>query len=419
MIQKLRNHLKILLIFGFLVSSLSGSNISITNSKQLMRMLTRNYEFNFFDWTLEAAAKKIVMGALNLPDYLSTSNKELVINDYLYNRNKISELKFDIQMIYTDPNINDVDKVADPFKSELSKSERFDSRISPFVEQILSQQIIMVLNENHLTLFGMIFPPLLFEISELPENLIISPRDRIEQINSISLIPKLDIQTINNLETKIDSDIYVSSLVVPIGGLGSYPTMIESTSSLQWIINTIIHEWIHNWLVFRPLGWNYGKSYELRTMNETTASIIGNELEIIVLKEYYPETYSSINNLAVQPPENIDTDSMKVVFDYNDEMRVTRVEVNSLLTAGKIEEAERYMEFRREVFWDNGYQIRKINQAFFAFYGAYADVPGGAAGDDPIGPAVRKLREQSMTISEFLIKISRFSSFQELITAIE
>ncbi len=73
-------------------------------------------------------------------------------------------------------------------------------------------------------------------------------------------------------------------------------------------------------------------------------------------------------------------------------MHTTRVHVDELLAAGKITEAETYMDQRRQVFWDNGYPIRKLNQAYFAFYGAYADVPGGAAGEDPVGPAVRALR---------------------------
>ena len=45
--------------------------------------------------------------------------------------------------------------------------------------------------------------------------------------------------------------------------------------------------------------------------------------------------------------------------------------------------------------------MRKLNQAYFAFYGAYADQPGGAAGEDPVGPAVRALRERSQGLADF------------------
>ncbi len=76
------------------------------------------------------------------------------------------------------------------------------------------------------------------------------------------------------------------------------------------------------------------------------------------------------------------------------------------------------MEQRRLFFWQNGYAIRKLNQAYFAFYGAYADVPGGAAGEDPVGPAVRALRAQSASLTAFLKTISQMDSFKQLQAAV-
>jgi hypothetical protein len=149
-------------------------------------------------------------------------------------------------------------------------------------------------------------------------------------------------------------------------------------------------------------------------MNETTASISGNEISALVIKKYYPELAFEYNiqnaSMSFSPP--------KSTFDFNKEMHITRVHVDELLAQGKVTEAETYMEQRRQFFWDNGYAIRKLNQAYFAFYGAYADVPGGAAGEDPVGPAVRALRAQSPTLTDFLNKISQMSSFQQLQAAV-
>ena len=100
-------------------------------------------------------------------------------------------------------------------------------------------------------------------------------------------------------------------------------------------------------------------------------------------------------------------------------MHETRVKADELLVRGKIEEAETYMEERRLFFWENGYLLRKLNQAYFAFHGAYADVPGGAAGEDPVGPAVRALREQSDSLAEFVDTIAWMTSFEELQQAIQ
>jgi hypothetical protein len=149
-------------------------------------------------------------------------------------------------------------------------------------------------------------------------------------------------------------------------------------------------------------------------MNETTASISGSEISVLVLKKYYPELAVEYNiqnvSLPFSPPQ--------ATFDFNNEMHITRVQVDALLAQGKVTEAEAYMEQRRQFFWDNGYAIRKLNQAYFAFYGAYANVPGGAAGEDPVGPAVRALRAKSASLTDFLNKISQMSSFQQLQAAV-
>jgi hypothetical protein len=63
--------------------------------------------------------------------------------------------------------------------------------------------------------------------------------------------------------------------------------------------------------------------------------------------------------------------------------------------------------------------LRKLNQAYFAFHGAYADAPGGAAGEDPVGPAVRTLREQSASLADFINRISWMTSFEQLQQAIK
>jgi hypothetical protein len=144
-----------------------------------------------------------------------------------------------------------------------------------------------------------------------------------------------------------------------------------------------------------------------------------------VIQKYYPEM------LASRPEQNTaftsfeksllpsSTQDEPAPFDFRAEMHETRVTADELLAEGKIEEAETYMEQRRQIFWDNGYLLRKLNQAYFAFHGAYADVPGGAAGEDPVGPAVRTLREQSASLADFINRISWMTSFEQLQQAIQ
>jgi hypothetical protein len=179
----------------------------------------------------------------------------------------------------------------------------------------------------------------------------------------------------------------------------------------------VAHEWIHNYLTLRPLGLLYERNQELRTMNETAANIAGKELGAALIERFYPELVPApVPIVQDSPEENVttETESEVAIFDFRAEMHSTRLQVDAFLAEGEVEEAEVYMEERRLFFRENGYSIRKINQAYFAFYGSYADQPSGPAGDDPVGETVRLLRAQSSSLAEFLKTMAFITSFEAL-----
>jgi hypothetical protein len=253
-----------------------------------------------------------------------------------------------------------------------------------------------------------------FRFSQLPSALVVSPREVIRQEANLQLDPRLTLREQIGLERSVEQGLDMSALVVPIGGLSTYPTMIMETSSLDWVAQTVVHEWVHLYLAFRPLGLSYDRTPELRTINETVASILGREIGRLVLQRFFPEqlppppVQRPPSDPTAPPPE-------PPAFDFHAEMRETRVRADELLAQGRIEEAEAYMEARRLVFWDHGYRhLRRINQAYFAFHGAYADQPGGAAGEDPAGEAVRALWDRIRDPVRFLRTVAWVSSLEEL-----
>jgi hypothetical protein len=224
------------------------------------------------------------------------------------------------------------------------------------------------------------------------------------------------------LEHRVEEGLDVSALVVPVGGVGVYPTMIMRTTDRAWLTSTIAHEWAHNYLTMHPLGLLYEHTPELRTMNETTADIVGTEVGAEVLRRYY-SGFATIGGADLLQmsfpggyPDPHDVDPPP--FDFRAAMHTTRVTADALLASGKIVEAEHYMEQRRRLFVEQGYFIRRLNQAYFAFYGAYADTPGGPAGQDPVGPAVRALRSRSGSLAEFVKSIAWMTSFEQLRQAV-
>jgi len=395
----------------------------LTGTSDRVRSFTREIEFDYPNWVWNAAWIKFEQGAVGLPYLFDRStNKEIVI-EYLRTTQNLMQAEQQVEKIFADPAISDKESASAYVRAQRDQLIARQNSLAPLAEATLQSQISEALAILGLTTSGQPIPPVLYHISSAPLALIVSPRNVIQQTANISVLPTLTLDGQIKLEDEVTKSLNVSTLVVPIGGVGVYPTMVTETTDLRWTLDTIAHEWTHNYLTLRPLGINYSTTPELRTMNETTASISGGEVGDYVVKKYYPELLQSsssgnqtsfneatfrVNQLDDLPP-----------FDFRAEMHETRVTVDKMLADGKIDEAESYMEKRRQVFWDHGYLIRKLNQAYFAFHGAYADVPGGAAGEDPVGPAVRALRAQSASLADFINTIAWMTSFQQLQQAIK
>ena len=281
------------------------------------------------------------------------------------------------------------------------------------VEEILARQIKETLNEqgifNPMNIrLGVTFPPPNFKLEKPPHLLVVSPRDRIESMREIVLRQYLSVEEMEATETEVDK-LGVSSLVIELGGLGAtYPTFVTNDANLRFTLDTATEEWVHQYLGFRPLGFRYlldligvSRNYEIATMNETVASMVSNEIGAMVYQKYYSgyENGSSRNQTG------------KSDFDFNREMREIRRAVDRYLAQGEIEQAEEFMEQKRQYLASKGYYIRKLNQAYFAFHGTYADRPTSI---DPIGVELRQLRSQSASLKDFLNTVARMTSRQEL-----
>ena len=419
MFQRIVRGLELTLILFILALIVGFSNPSVTDGLEKVRAYTRQIEFNYFSWMGSASLIKLRSASIGAPQLFDQASQKKIVKEYIQLTQQISDKKYQLEQIYADATIKDKELASKSLREELEKLNARQTDLAPFAEAILQDQVSQVLADEGLTAVGQPMPNVLYHSTSLPMALVISPRDHIEQTANISIDADLQIDQISKLEDSVDKGLDVSSLAVNIGGVGVYPTMVMQSTDLNWILSTVAHEWTHNYLTLRPLGMLYGETPQLRIMNETTASITGNEIGRLVIERFYPELVppaaaprpsgAATSNDSAEPPP----------FDFRAEMHETRVVTDALLAQGKIDEAEAYMDSRRMVFVKQGYLIRKLNQAYFAFYGAYADSPGGAAGEDPVGPAVRALREQSSSLADFVNTISWMTNFEELQKAVK
>jgi hypothetical protein len=364
----------------------SGTLISRLAGKEL---------FDFAEWMGDAWLEKASQISVPAQDYLSDAQRSQFVLDFTQLVNDWSSLEWQVRQIYADASIKEPEAQTKELRTKRDAVRAEIERRRPTAEAIVQQQIASVLVDEGFGKGGEVFPPVAARITPLPQLLIISPRDEIRRVDAAGLQAGLSVDKADRIETQVLSQTNQSAVVVPLGGLAAYPTMIQEYGDTLWLMQTVAHEWVHNWLEFRPLGYNYlGESPVIRTINETAASLAGDELGLKVMRRYYLAALQKEHPDLVEPRplEAPDLDPATPAppqrdpgkFSYNNALYETRVKVEELLAearrlkaAGKpseaqakVVEAENYMEERRQFINSHGYSLSKLNQAYFAFYGA-------------------------------------------------
>lgn len=372
-----------------------------------LRDITKPYRFDFVKWEFHAFGEEI--GKLFGRKQGSSGGDIAEVTRYFSNVARIIKLESEIAAIKAGNRPGDLAALED----ELSRLQEQNAEAVDTVERRLEAQIREALSQQGI--FNPIdryvgikvgFPPVNFKLGKPPHLLVISPRDRIESMREVALLLEMNQEDMESLEAEVDK-LGVSSLVVGLGGMATYPSHVTDRADLRFILNTASEEWVHQYLAFKPLGFRYvldlvgiRRDYEIATMNETLAGMVSKEIGAIIYEKYYAPGETGAEPEAAESG-----------FDFNKEMREIRRTVDNYLARGEIEPAEEFMEAKRQYLAENGYYIRKLNQAYFAFHGTYADKPTSIS---PIGVEMKQLRSQSHSLKDFLETAAAMTSRQEL-----
>ncbi len=384
--------------------------------------VTADYTFDYITWEAGAIGAKLDAAFFGAAPYLDETVRARVVREYLDLVRQIHELEHQVKQVYTDPEIEDPEAATADLRAERDTLRAEQARQQTLAESIIEGQIGAVLRDEGMAVLGQALPPVAMHFTELPNVLVLSPRDRIETEYTQALVPGLPVDMKERIESDAAEALDMSALIVPIGGMALYPSMVIETGWHYSAFEVSVHEWGHHWFFFFPNGLSYFGAYpESIAINETTVSILGYDLTHKVIKRFYPEWAAQLPPLPWEtepaPPASGEA-SDPPPFDYAAAMHKTRVTVDALLAAGEVDEAEAYMEARRSLFVENGYMIRKLNQAYFAFYGGYQAEGGGAAGEDPIGPAIREIRRLAPSLRDFAWRMTGVVTREDLEAAL-
>lgn len=353
-------------------------------------------DYNAAGWTLRHLPNKwLYRAGVLLRGDLPEDEKERRVARYF----ELSGLIDAAERALTDPRTPPAQR--DVLRERLDGFRNERERIENSVEDVLEGRMTAVLEDLGLVSSPLgtpgpelVWPPVDFEFDRPPGVLVVSPRERIEVLSEHLVRGDLTPEDADAIEERYRLR-NLSALVAGVRGIGTYPALVQPDANYEATLQSIAHEWLHHYLFFSPLGRRYFSSGELVTLNETVANIAGREIGSLVAERY--------------PLQRNDAPAQRI--DVAGTLRQLRLDVEALLAQGRIDDAERLMEEVRQFLADHGYYVRKINQAFFAFHGRYADTP---ASIDPIGPKLESLRAAYPDVGSFLRAVRTMRSAADL-----
>jgi hypothetical protein len=380
--------------------------------------------FNYIAW--EAGAITTKLGELSsVAAYMTEAQRSRYVYDYFKLVANLQQLNAKLSADFCDPAVKDPSAASAELRTQRDAVRTQVDKTQPLAEAIIEGQVASVLRDEGFATLGEMIPAVSAHITELPMLLVVSPRHTIRFEVAVNVV-NLPVDQRLALENDVDKNLNVSSLIAPLGGLSLYPSMIYQTWHAYSLFDVVAHEWAHHYLYFFPLGLTYSEASDARTINETTASLVGREVGRKVIERFYRD-YKDIMDQIPPPttptpqrptPSPTPTDPRKPPpFDYNATMHRTRITTDFLLNLGLVDLAERFMESQRLVFTTNGYRLCKINQAFFAFYGGYQSPGTGVGGSDPIGPAIAEIRQRSPSFKAWVETMRAITTREQLLAA--
>ena len=298
----------------------------------------------------------------------------------------------------------------DRLEAELRERRDERRRTRDDLEERLEAEVSSTLSDLGFGGFGgSLWPPVDFRLESPPRVLVTSPRDEIRRLDSVLLSPGMTGTQSFEVEANVLEQSGLSGIVLSLGGVATFPTFVRDDNSLLRTLDLVAHEWLHAYFFFNPLGQHINASTEMNSLNETIASLVGEELGIITWERITGETFE-------RPDDDSSDEDDPDEFSFDDFMRETRLRTDEILAEGDIEGAESYMDERRIELQEHRFFIRKINQAYFAFNGTYGDSPASIS---PIGGQVDELRSLVSDVGDMLRLTRGISSYDEFLRVLE
>ncbi len=265
---------RLLLLFVLIAWLLDGEGLDESTPRARIYGLTRHQSFDYIEWEIGALWAKARQELFGYAAYVPQDIQRDYLLDYFRDQGRYWAL------IGADDPAHQADIVA--LETDLHENR-------PLAEAIIESQVSAVLVEEGFGVLGQVLPPVSMHFLEVPDVLIVAPRDDIRQAFTLTL-NAMTFEERVALERTIAANVPERAVYITrIGGVGIWPAMIRETDRAVVAFEVTAHEWLHHYLVFFPLGINYFTHPDTRIINETVATLFGDEIGNRVIERFYPE----------------------------------------------------------------------------------------------------------------------------------
>lgn len=393
-----------------------------------VRSASAGYGFNLLGFELQNFPDKwlnLVYAAVTPWDNSNHAASKGEIDRFIEIAAQLSSAKSTLDQAVAANDSNAIQSEETLVQSLTAQRNEIRDKVEERLEAEISKQVIKLdLHQSG----KFIWPPIDFRFEEPPSVIVTSPRHTIRLGEIRLVVPHIPEDEKQRIEREIVENANLSAAVLRTGGLATYPNIIPYNLKLLPMLEVAAHEWLHAYLLFQPLGRAYWQNSDMTSLNETLADIAGDEIGRL--------TYAEITGEDIQtsiPPPSVAAEQQQQQaekegdevdeemsgadqFDFRQFMYETRIRADELLQQGQIDAAEEYMETRRVELLQEGYYIRKINQAYFAFHGLYA---AGVASTSPLANQIWQLRQIAGDAGKLIKMLQTVNSWQDYLSLLD
>jgi hypothetical protein len=175
-----------LLLMTFL---LQRSTYPLNLQWNAVALIVTDYQFDYFGWEVSALAAKVDQTLFGVHPFMDETDRSQVVRDYMAQLAQARSLESQIDAVYVDPNIADPDAESAALRAQRNDLRAHLRQRQTLVEAILEGQVAAVLIDEGFGSLGQLVPPISMRFTQVPNLLIVSPRDQIRFDISINLNP--------------------------------------------------------------------------------------------------------------------------------------------------------------------------------------------------------------------------------------